>query len=66
MTKAMKNALQATSIALALHILFCSGNPRGPAHIVIYNNGLDNDNNDAFPETANPAYADVIVNFLRC
>ena len=42
---------------------FAPATPWGPAHIVIYGNGLDNDNNDAFPETANPAYTDVIVNF---
>ena len=67
---ALKNTLKSGAIALALALMLltalCYGQTTfyGPPHNVIYTNGVDSNNNDSFPELANTAYTDVIVNFL--
>jgi chitinase len=52
-------------LALILTTL-CYGqaNYQGAPHNVIYSNGSDTYDNDAFPEIANSDYTDVIVNFI--
>ena len=65
---ALKNTLKSIALGLALMLLttLCYGQAAvaGPPHNVIYTNGVDSDGNDSFPELANTAYTDVIVNFL--
>src|SRR5215469_15739193 len=70
MNTAMKTLLKLGSLSLALALMLlttlCYGQAtyKGPPHNVIYTNGADSNGNDSFPELANTAYTDVIVNFL--
>lgn len=64
----LRKVITITMLAFVLMLLttLCYGQAAlsGPPHNVIYSNGADQDGNDAFPELANSAYTDVIVNFL--
>jgi len=67
---AFKHTLKSGSIALGLALMLLTtlsygqANYEGPPHNVIYSNGADSSDNDAFPEIATSDYTDVIVNFL--
>ena len=62
----VKSGPIAVGLALMLLTTLCYGQTTyyGPPHNVIYTNGVDSNGNDSFPELANTAYTDVIVNFL--